>query len=281
MRRLFIVLVTIWLVSGCGPRLLYPNLDWLIPWYFDDYISLDASQSDRLNTRLADQIHWHCRTQLRPYAAWLRELGRDVEEPRDDIELRRKLERHWYTLQGFWKALMGQISPDAADLLQTLSDEQIAELFENLATKNRALRKKYVDIPPAQADAARRRRMTRRLENWIGPLTAAEKSAVAQWSRELTPSAEQWLANRMALQDRLRRLLARRSETGRFQRELHELLVVPETFQSPAYRNASAANTSVTIDLMVRLEHLLTPEQRTRLLRKIRSMASDFDDLSC
>ena len=49
--RAAILLLAI-VLAGCGPWLVYPHLDWLIPWYVSDYISLDSDQKNMLEKRL-------------------------------------------------------------------------------------------------------------------------------------------------------------------------------------------------------------------------------------
>jgi len=42
MKNRAVILLLAIVLAGCGPRLVYPHLDWLIPWYVSDYISLDS-----------------------------------------------------------------------------------------------------------------------------------------------------------------------------------------------------------------------------------------------
>jgi hypothetical protein len=85
MKKLIFAIGLLLLVTGCGPRLIYPHLDWLIPSYVDDYISLNREQSGLLEKRLLEGLDWHCRTQLPVYAQSLRELAKDLEDPRQPV----------------------------------------------------------------------------------------------------------------------------------------------------------------------------------------------------
>ena len=80
MKKLIFSLCLLFLLTGCGPRLVYPHLDWLIPFYVDDYISLNRKQGSMLEKRLLQVLDWHCRTQLPAYAQSLRELAKDLEK---------------------------------------------------------------------------------------------------------------------------------------------------------------------------------------------------------
>ena len=77
MKKFLIASAFLVVFAGCGPRLIYPHLDWLIPWYVNDYISLDDTQNNMLQKRLLKQLDWHCRTQLPSYAKTLRAIGRE------------------------------------------------------------------------------------------------------------------------------------------------------------------------------------------------------------
>ena len=45
-----------------------------------------------------------------------------------------------------WDELLRQVAPDFAGLLQSLSDEQVEDLFENLAEENQELEEDYSGI---------------------------------------------------------------------------------------------------------------------------------------
>ena len=111
---------------------------------------------------------------------------------------------------------MKQIGPDITDILITASDEQIDELFDNLAKQNREFRKEYVDLPPAKLSENRQKRMHKRLKYWISDPTAEQKEAISSWSKQMVPISEDWLQNREMIQTKARRLLARRSSNPEF-----------------------------------------------------------------
>ena len=81
MRALILIICLAVLMMACGPRWVYTNLDWLIPWYVDDYVALDTHQDSELAARLKNQMDWHCRTQMPRYADFLRQLRDDLSIP--------------------------------------------------------------------------------------------------------------------------------------------------------------------------------------------------------
>ena len=59
MKRKSLIVLTVILLSGCGPRFYYNQLDWLIPSFLSDYISLNSEQKSLLKAQLQKQIEWH------------------------------------------------------------------------------------------------------------------------------------------------------------------------------------------------------------------------------
>ena len=147
MKNLSVVVVLISLLIGCSPKMLYPRLDWILPWYVEDYITLDRHQTNDVNSRLSLQLDWHCRTQLTQYAEFLRLIQQDVSNGEQSLSLER-LRYYNLRLTRYWDNLILRIGPDIVDVIASTSDQQIAELFENLEKNNRKKEKKYVELPP-------------------------------------------------------------------------------------------------------------------------------------
>ena len=45
-RRAVAILVLVGMTSGCAVKLVYNQLDWLIPWYLSDYLDMNGEQDD-------------------------------------------------------------------------------------------------------------------------------------------------------------------------------------------------------------------------------------------
>jgi hypothetical protein len=280
MKKFLFILSFLIIFVACGPRYIYPHLNWLVPWYVSDYISLDATQKNMLQKRLLKQLDWHCRTQLPTYAETLRAIGREFVNPDQTVDFS-KIQSYNIKLMKLWRELMKQIGPDITDILTTASNEQIDELFDNLDKQNREFSKEYVDLPPAKLNENRQKRMYKRLKYWISDPTTEQKKAISTWSKQMVPLSEDWLQHREMIQTEARRLLARRSSNPEFRATLLKLIVNPEHMRTPAYHTKIETNIDLTIKLIIQLDQLLTPAQRSSLLKRIDSLATDFDKLSC
>ena len=276
----FLMFLVLYILVGCGPRLVYPHLDWLIPWYISDYISLDSTQKNMLQQRLIKQLDWHCRTQLPAYAELLRAIGRDFANAEEPLTYS-KIQIYYKRMMELWKELMKQIGPDINDIMSTASDAQIDELFDNLSKQNQEFKEEYVDPPIQQLNENRQKRVIKRLKYWISDLTSDQKAAVASWNKQLVPLAADWLQNREIVQAEARRLLSQRDKDSEFRTKLLEIIVNPEKMRSPAYQAKIDTNMDITFNFILQLDRMLTPRQRSYLLKRLDSLAADFDKLSC
>ena len=280
MKKLIISICLLAVVAGCGPRLIYPHLNWLIPFYVDDYISLNREQSSLLEKRLLRVLDWHCRTQLPVYAQLLRELAKEVEDPGQPVSYERL---QYYSNQFIihWRELSKQIGPEMADILVTASDEQLMELFQNVEKRNNEFKIEYVDIPLKDLEEKRGDRMAKDLKQWISRLTPKQKQAVSDWSAQIKPLAADGLRNRERVLAEFKDLLAKRRHDQGFKEAFVALLVNFDQMRAPEYQKKIDDNTEVTFELLMKIERSLNPTQRAYLVKRLRSLAADFEILSC
>jgi len=280
MRKIIFSVCLLVLVSGCGPRLIYPHLNWLIPFYVDDYISLNREQSSLLEERLLRVIDWHCRTQLPVYARLLRELAKDLADPRQPVsdEILQHYSNQFITL---WRELSKQIGPEMADILSTASDEQLVEMFQNIEKRIHKFKSEYVDIPLEEMEEKRKERMAKDLMHWISHLTPEQKQAVSDWSDQIKPLAADGLRNRESVLAEFQNLLAKRRHDPDFKEAFVTLLVNFDQIRAPEYQQKIDYNTEVTFKLIMKIDGSLNPTQRVYLLKRIESLAADLDKLSC
>ena len=280
MKKLIFTICLLLVVSGCGPRLIYPHLNWLIPFYVDDYISLNREQSGLLEKRLLEVLDWHCRTQLPVYAQSLRELAKDLE----DISQPVSYERLQYYSNQFithWQELAKQIGPEMADILATASDEQLAELFQNVEKRNYKFKAKYVEISLEKLEKNRKERLAKDLKQWISRLTPEQKQAVSDWSDQIKPLAADGLRNRESVLAEFQNLLGERRHDPDFKEAFVALLVNLDQMRTPDFQKKIDYNTDVTFKLIMKIDRSLNNTQRAYLLKHIGTLAADFEKLSC
>lgn len=279
--RLFLISVAlVVVVSACGPRWYYPQLDWLLPWYVADYITLAPNQRTEFERRLARQLEWHCRSELPAYADFLRGIQRDLETPGRAVSTQ-QLMSYYTNITVYYHNLLRRIGPDVAAILRSASDAQIDELFDNLEGRNSELAARYVEPPAAVILENRTARMVDRLEDWLGELRADQVAAVRRWSKTMGADNNPWIANRRHVQQQLREVLQSRSGDPDFPSRLAALIASPDTLQSRAYRDRRTRRTALTVDLLTTITQTLSVVQRRHLQAYLGALADDFDHLAC
>lgn len=276
--RLLLIALVAALLAGCGVRYAYSQLDWLVPRYVRDYVTLDPTQRGELDSRLAERLQWHCAKELPAYSIFLRDLDRSLANGEAGSE---RLMMFAERAESLWRNLLVTIAPDAAELLVMLDDKQIDELAQTFDERNRKAAEEFLEPDEAKQLSQRVERMERRLRRWLGRMNAAQSEALMQWSESLLPTTEAWLDSRRAWQSRLIGLLRDPRESEMLHARVTELLTAPDAGWSDDYRAAVESNRDKTLALFARLYELADESQRDRLSRRLASFAGQFDRLAC
>jgi len=273
------VVLTVALALGACSRvgLAYRNLDVIIPWTLSDYLDMNGEQKNWLNERLKEHLSWHCTTQLPGYLDWLDRLQTMIATNQvTDTALQARAHEAEQAIA----EIAREITPSAIELLQGLDDKQVAEMNDAFAKDQRKYEEKYLKPSLDRQIKERGERMEKRLNDWLGPLSATQRQRVTTWSSALGEQNTQWIANRVHWQKQFSAAVAQR-QSPQFPQRIETLLVNRESLWTPAYRQAFANTEAQARSLFVDLMAESTPNQRERLLKKIEGVRKDFSDLKC
>jgi hypothetical protein len=266
-------------LTGCSRvQFVYGQLDWLVPFYLNTYVTLDDEQYAFLETEVARLLEWHCSAHLRDYAQLLREADSDFQQGRVTPE---RLISYTKRLERYWLEILQQALPSIAELLHRATDEQIDELFEVFEERNEEARERLTESTPDELLEDYQERMTEELERWFGAVTPDQAERVVAWSERFQPLGEEGIAFRKGWQARLRGLLEDRSDVARLQTRLEALFGQTDDLRPPAYRARLEHNRRVTVELIADVAATLTPEQLAHMAERIEGLAGDFEELAC
>lgn len=277
--KLLVALLTLSLaLSGCNRvGLAYRNLDVIIPWTLNDYLDMNAGQKSWFNDKLKEHLAWHCTTQLPGYLDWLDRLQQMVDENQvTDAALKTRTAEAEQAIA----EVAREITPSAIELLQGLNDQQVKEMNDALAKDLRKRQDDYLKPPLAQQIKDRAERMNKRLDTWMGPLTASQQNRVTAWSVALGEQNQEWIGNRAHWQAQFIEAVQQR-HSAEFPQKMQQLLVDRESLWTPQYRAAYAQTEAATRSLIVDVMAESTPQQRLKLTQKIDGVRSDFKALKC
>lgn len=277
--KLLMVLLALSLVLGGCNRvgLAYRNLDVIIPWTLGDYLDMNAGQKSWFNDNLKAHLAWHCTTQLPGYLDWLDRLQQMAENREvSDAALQARTAEAKQAIG----EIARQITPSAIELLQGLDDQQVQSMNDALAKDLRKRQDDYLKPPLAKQIQERAERMSKRLDAWIGPLSASQQSRVNAWSVALGEQNQAWVGNRARWQAHFIAAVQQRHDAD-FPQKIQQLLVDRESLWTPQYRSAYAQTETAARSLIIDLMAESTPAQRQKLSQKIDKVRGDFEALKC
>ncbi|MFN3354935.1 MAG: DUF6279 family lipoprotein [Pseudomonas sp.] len=277
--KLIVVLLTLSLVlAGCNRvGLAYRNLDVIIPWTLNDYLDMNAGQKTWFNDTLKEHLAWHCTTQLPGYLDWLDRLQQMVDDNQvTDAALQTRTVEAKHAIA----EVAREITPSAIELLKDLDDEQVQAMNDALAKDLRKRQDDYLKPPLAQQIKERAERMNKRLDSWMGPLSASQQQRVMAWSSALGEQNTEWIGNRAHWQAQFIEAVLQRHSAD-FPQKMQQLLVDRESLWTPEYRAAYARTESAARSLLVDVMAESTKPQRQKLTQKIDKVRNDFQALKC
>lgn len=265
------------LLAGCGgAKLVYGQLDVLLPWYFRDYVDLDTGQRRNLERAVDGLLAWHRESEVGRYAVFFRELERDAAQPLGLDRIRAaRLE-----LDMFWDDIARRMAPDAAALLSTLSDAQVEGLFDRMAEDDAKLAREASRRSGKERVERRQKALRRQLERWVGRLDDRQQGMIAACAADLGADPEGWIASRQAWAGALREALVDRQDPSRLTPRLARLLADGEAFWIPEYRSRFDADRERVIRLFADIDGTLTASQRVTLRKRLGELALDFEQIA-
>lgn len=278
LKFLVVVLSLSLVLAGCNRvGLAYRNLDVIIPWTLNDYLDMNAGQKSWFNDKLKEHLAWHCTTQLPGYLDWLDRLQQMVDDNQvTDAVLQTRTAEAKQAIADVAR----EVTPSAIELLQGLDDQQVKEMNDALAKDLRKRQDEYLKPPLERQIKERAERMSKRLDSWMGPLSASQQNRVTAWSIALGQQNEQWIGNRAHWQAQFIDAVKQR-QSADFPQKMQQLLVNRESLWTPDYRVAYAQTEAAARSLLVDLMAESSVQQRLKLKQKIEGVRSDFKALKC
>ena len=269
------------LASGCSAlRLGYGTAPEIVYWWLDGYVDFDHAQSQKVRDAVARWFAWHRRTQLPDYAAL---LARARTEVLADTTAARVCE--WQAdIVARARTALDQAVPDAADLVLTVTPQQIRHIERHYAKKNDDFRDDYVQPDLRKRAEKALDRTIDRAEMLYGHLDEAQRARIAQALARSPFDPELWLAERQQRQQEalqmLRRLTAEGASPDQAQAALR--VYVEHLLRSPreAYRRYAARLDEFNCAFAAELHNSTSAAQRRTAARKLAGWEGDLRALA-
>lgn len=275
-RRVASLVLLIALLASCSAvRLSYDNADWVLARMAGNYVDMDREQARALKAQLGQFHAWHRREELPRYAALLDDAAVRVQRglSRDDVV--------WVVgaVRTRYQVLGRQAADRLAPLLLTLNDSQLAGMEARFAADNRKFAGK-LPKDPTEAVQVRADWLCARFEDWIGDMTPAQHDLVVSFARAFPDVPAQRLADRKRRQEQLLVVLREHAHGPDAQLRLVGLISDFEAGRNQRYRDTLVSWEAGFIDLIVQLDHTLSPRQRAMTVEQMHDYAQEFRSMA-
>jgi hypothetical protein len=275
--RVAILLVLAVALAACSVvRLAYNQADRIVYWQLNRAFDFNDDQSARMHRAIGQWFEWHRRTQLPLYAQF---ASRSEKEALGPVTPALVCERR-AELEGWGRKALDQAVPALADLIVTLSPDQIKHLEKYQAKTNDDFRDDYLQDDAEDRDKAATKFVLKWAELFYGRLDKPVREHLQHDIGALPLSAREVYQERQVYQQAfvltIRRLIDQHATPVQAQQALRDLFQqFFEPTQEPQ-RSQRVQWIAAGCRITASLHQQTTAEQRSRASERLRSWEADF-----
>ncbi len=180
-------------ISACsGTSIVYNRLDFLLPWYVDDYAELNQAQKAYLDELLAPFLTWHRNQELPNYVKVLEDIEDRLQRPQTPAEVAAVFAE----FEQAWLRLESEALDWLLDLGARLSDEQIAGFLNELSERQQEYEEEYLARTDEEFYQDSYDNLLDSVQDYLGRLSEQQRDMLRNASRQLQRSDHAWLQGR-------------------------------------------------------------------------------------
>ena len=267
------VVIALFVVSACSSTTyVYNRLDFLLPWYMDDYVDLDAEQEAYLDELLVPFLAWHRAHELPVYLTALNRIEDSLNQP-----LTAEIVGTIVTeFELAWLRLQSEGLERLLDLGASLSDEQIAAFLEALWEQQREFEEEYLERDEEEFFEDNDDNTRDTFQDYLGKLSDDQKQWVRDVSRRLLRSDQVWLKERAQWLTELGILLER--EPG-WQERVRVAISAKNNTMTPEYQRIYEHNMDAIYQLTAQVLNARSERQSRHVRGKLADVREDLETL--
>jgi hypothetical protein len=271
--RKICLVCSVLLLSACSSTtFVYNRLDFILPWYLDDYAELNREQEKYLDELLSPFLAWHRSVELPRYVKVLEDIEASLDQPLTAevvAAISIEFENAWFRLEG--EALDWLL-----DLGANLSDEQIQDFLAELQKQQQEYEKKYLTRSDKEFHEESYDNLLDTMQDYLGRLNRAQRDLLRDTGNGLLRSDRTWLSERAGWLEKLAILLER--EPG-WQQRVREAIAARDENVSPEYLRIYGHNMRLIHSAIAQVLNSRTEKQDRRLRRKLSELREDLETL--
>jgi len=272
--RLLIVFLSIFLIQACGIKFWYNRMDWVVPWYLDDYVELSSQQEDTLEQLLELKTEWHRSNELPKYVSMLNRMEADIKSG----AIHQTYDRYQRDIRGFYDTLLDELGDDLVAQTASLTDEQVKQLMDNLDKEAKEQYEEFKELTDEERQEERLERLEDSFDEWIGSLNDEQEALIKEMASLLKSSGEVTYQYRAKWRDAFRTALAeRQSESG--QAAIKSLITDPYQVGGEEMNKIREYNGNIYKEYQLKIYRTLSAKQKRHVISEIKDYREDFEDL--
>ena len=267
--QFLLLLFCLFLGTACSNKFFYNQLDWLIPWYVDDYVDLTLVQKENLDKQVEMLLQWHRGEELSHYIAILNHIEKDVTE-----YVTVETVKNWSdAVLISAERVQVNILPLAIELGEELTEEQMAEFVKNLWDRQAELEEEYLSRSNEEYIEDNYESLTDNLGKYVGRLSDAQKERLNKAANTMQRFDHVWLEDRRSWLEKLEGLMKR--EQG-WQQATIDAFALRGKQQPKRFKQYLSYNTTIIHQSIADVINQLSDKQRGKLLVEIAEIKNDF-----
>ena len=267
------LLLALLVLGGCSSTtFVYNRLDFLLPWYLDDYVELNTVQDQFLDDQLQPFLAWHRDLELPLYLQILDDIDRRLDRQLtvDDIAaISLEFEDAWFRLEDRamdWLLALGE----------RLTQEQVQEFLAAWGEQKEKYEKKYLKRSDQEYRRDSYDSLVDNLQDYLGRMDKDQKQVLESASEQLMRSDAIWLRERASWVQRMEEFMRR--EPG-WQQAVRDSIKRRSETVAADYVELYEHNLGVIYAALAETLNSRTEKQDTRLRKKIADLREDLQTL--
>ena len=271
--RTWCLLCGLLLLGACsGTTFMYNRLDFIVPWYVDDYAELNTRQDAYLDELLRPLLAWHRSQELPTYVTIIDGVQSHLDEPltaRDVAGIFADFEVAYLRLED--EALDSLLK-----LGGQLSDEQVDGFIAVLWEKQAEYEEKYLERSDEEFYEESYDILVDSAREYLGELSPEQRGQLLTASGRLVRSDQAWLSERADWFRELEALLERKPG---WEQAVKDAVAARRESAAPEYEQIYEHNMGVIFDAVAQLLNGRDERQDQFLLARLRGLRDDFETL--
>ncbi len=266
-----ILFISITLGACSAVKLAYNHSDFLLLRYADSYLDLNSEQKEYLRLRLSERLQQHRREELPHLVAFLQSMKRSVADGLSVQEIDELMAR----IEPIFQTTVAKTIPVFTPVLADLSTDQIAQLEEKMAEKNKQAKDKYLQEDLSERFESRTERITQGVERWTGRVSEDQQRLIIGIVKLWPEIAQDWYDYRLDRQQELLEILEKKGHAEQIE---HFLMAwwVEQAGQSPDMKRKMTQLHAGIKTLLLALDASMSEKQRAHLLTRIEDVGADL-----